>query len=165
MPQIKRKSIFSVLILCICICSACNNDSESSFAEVVELGEDFNQSITLEIVDKVEGVDLNSEVFSIAKIINNSENQIWFPYDHNLRMFMFIDEASEWVESDNLMSYAPQKPQILKAGENSSIVFIPTLPTDIDIKKIRVYIEGKNMQNGQLSENTVSAFIDMSIKR
>lgn len=85
----KQSATIFIILLCIFVCSSCTGVRETSFAEMVELSEDCNQSIKLLIVNDVAGVDMDSAFFSIADIKNYSQNQIWLPDDHGLRIFSF----------------------------------------------------------------------------
>lgn len=102
-------------------------------------------------------------------LVNNSQEEIRFPYDFGVRIFKHTD-AKGWIELKNLYNYYDLDPIIVdprdeKGAYAAQLLFYPDLRESENVEQIRVLVVGEIYQNGNPTGEKVGAYIDMTVEK
>jgi hypothetical protein len=127
---------------------------------------DMNKSVSLELDQAIKS-DLKSGSNVFLQVQNQSDQQIWFDPDWQIRIYQSTSSAGDlWKQIENGVQYAGKGIVLFpKSGggtTNYSIVCIPLLSSS-QSATVRVVVTGQFYKNQQKTGTPVSAYADLTI--
>jgi hypothetical protein len=126
----------------------------------------MNKSISLELwsVNEVNKLYIGNDVVLAAK--NNTKNNIYFPTDYGISVFLFDESISKWIDIPNYMYYSPPGERILypKAEDDPGIAAIavnPTITSSSHPIELRIIVSGETKNWIPFVNKRVGAYIDL----
>lgn len=127
---------------------------------------DLNNSISLDLNPSIKS-NLKSGANVFLQVQNNSDQQIWFDPDWQIRLYQSVSSGGDlWMPVENGVQYAGDGidlyPQSGGGASSYSIVCIPMLDGS-QSATVRVVVTGQIYKNKMKTGVPVSAYTDLTI--
>ena len=163
-----RRLLFIISLLFLSTCSSSNptaTHKEDAFFTLVDAGEDCNHTLKFVVLPGFE--KLRQGRVGWLSLDIDSQTTIWFRGDLNMRLLVFTEDTNQWIEVENEMNFNPKPFEITGKEDyegDVDVLFIVDLPLENPASSLRVYVEGKIVEDEQPTDQKVSAFIDLPIE-
>jgi hypothetical protein len=169
--KIFRALLLSSLLFLLAACSPATlpnpplSTTPLPFSKLYPL-KDMNKSISLDLNPTIKS-DLRSGANIFLQVQNQSDQQIWFDSDWQLRIYQLVSSSSDnWKLVENGVQYAGQGVVLYpKSGGGATtyaIVCIPLLNSS-QSAKVRVVVSGQVYKDKKKTGVPVSAYTEMTI--
>jgi hypothetical protein len=137
-------------------------DKEEELFRTLFVDVEFNTSLEL----RAPSSNTSSSNINLL-VVNTSDKKIIFPYDFNVRILTFSEEATKWIDLDNNVIYMSKEPIVFDPnGTGIWAVGTSISPNaegyDLPMP-VRIVVVGRIIQKNIQSSEEVGAFIDLAI--
>ncbi len=167
-----RKLFFGLLLIILlgalaaCKSSEPLSEKEESFLALVPV-DSMNDKLQLTHLDFVG----DGKTWLVIELMmeNISDEEIVFPYDKGARLFTYNESESTWLEIDDSFNLLSRDDIILTTKENplSNIAIVTVAPDLLNNDKpftVRIVVVGTVLRDGEPADETVGAFVDVTLQ-
>ena len=160
----KFLQISFIFIIFLSLSSCSSSDIEEDYLPNIDtpLGE-MNKEIKLLAPTGWNTFTTNDRITLDVKVL--SEHTVVFEPDLDSKVY--LRAKNQWVEIDRL-TYNPDELIYLSSksslGDPSSLSLFPILPDTTKPSVIRIVVSGKYFIDGKITDETIMAYIDISLK-
>ncbi len=163
-----------LIIIFFCLLASCNsisiNNEETEFvSQLIDPNtKDINTSLKLSLHPNIKN-SFNIEEITTLYITNQSDMEIFIPPGTTVQLLSRDENEKKWDSIENRVKYSGDGVTIFPTGTNKlSSTVIVVQPSFLDPKeteKVRIAVTGYIVKDGQVSQEPVSAFLDVTLKK